>query len=86
MKNLAEVWNLLSTELEARNTNPKVVEALRHMFYAGATALLDLQIGLSEAEVPEELAVAAMDEWHAECQAYADWVELGMAQCKGGTQ
>jgi hypothetical protein len=79
MRTIADQWALFEKLVIPANAPPIQRQEMRRAFYAGAEALLGLQMEIGDGSITEEAGVAIIEGWHDECRRFAAMVAEGKA-------
>lgn len=79
MNTIQQEWESFRDEVIPDDApNIQIIE-MRRAFYAGAQAVLNLQIAITGPEISEDAGAAIIEGWHDELRIFADQVRKGKA-------
>lgn len=76
---IATQWTKYRAAVVPAGASPLQVQESRRAFYAGAQAVLLLQVQISVADVPDDVGAAFIGSLHDECAQFAEQIRAGKA-------
>ncbi len=79
MNTIDEQWGRFSSAIGLKDTTPVQQVETKRAFYAGAASMLHLQMRAADMNLSEAAAIAMLNGWHEECDAFGRAIVAGEA-------
>ena len=79
LNTISAQWEALSATVMPKGVSLEQMQEMRRLFYAGALAMLHLQLVIGEDSFSEDAAIAVIEGWHEECRLFGQQILNGTA-------
>ena len=79
LNTISAQWESLSATVMPKDASLVQIQEMRRMFFAGASAMLQLQFVIGADSFSEDAAIAMIEGWHEECRMFGQQILNGTA-------